>query len=281
MNRNNGRNSAFTLIELLVVIAIIAILAAILFPVFAQARAKARQISCVSNVKQAALGVLMYVQDYDETLPMLDNNGHCIYGDVPCATPDWGDPGVQTDTPAMFYSVVMPYIKNNDLGFCPEIGKSRWQGSIPAYTGKAYDPVMDQKGLYYGSFAQVAVNILLVEWGARGSIAAIQRPADIVMLVADSTWDNGAPATSSGVGNTGVWPNMPGSSCFDWGQGWTWYVHNPLRGRAGSRANVESGRASVAFVDGHVKSMDYRNLERCDFNTQAGRWAYTFWDYRW
>ena len=61
---------AFTLIELLVVIAIIAILAAILFPVFAQARAKARQISCISNEKQIALGFMQYVQDYEETAPL-------------------------------------------------------------------------------------------------------------------------------------------------------------------------------------------------------------------
>src|SRR5690349_15498297 len=60
---------AFTLIELLVVIAIIAILAAILFPVFAQARAKARQAACLSNMKQIGTAVMMYVQDYDETYP--------------------------------------------------------------------------------------------------------------------------------------------------------------------------------------------------------------------
>jgi len=59
----------FTLIELLVVIAIIAILAAILFPVFARAREKARQSSCLSNVKQLDLAVQMYIQDYDEMLP--------------------------------------------------------------------------------------------------------------------------------------------------------------------------------------------------------------------
>lgn len=73
---NEGKNSAFTLIELLVVIAIIAILAAILFPVFAQAREKARSISCLSNLKQVGTAVNMYVQDYDETFPKLGwNNG--------------------------------------------------------------------------------------------------------------------------------------------------------------------------------------------------------------
>ena len=66
------KRNAFTLIELLVVIAIIAILAAILFPVFAQAREKARAISCLSNMKQLGLAFMGYVQDYDETYPPTD-----------------------------------------------------------------------------------------------------------------------------------------------------------------------------------------------------------------
>src|SRR5881392_3401264 len=66
----------FTLIELLVVIAIIAILAAILFPVFAQAREKARQASCQSNLKQIGNAVMMYVQDYDEVYPINDGAGN-------------------------------------------------------------------------------------------------------------------------------------------------------------------------------------------------------------
>jgi len=68
-SRVSRPGTGFTLIELLVVIAIIAILAAILFPVFAQARAKARQVMCISNMKQVSLGVMMYSQDYDETFP--------------------------------------------------------------------------------------------------------------------------------------------------------------------------------------------------------------------
>jgi prepilin-type N-terminal cleavage/methylation domain-containing protein len=63
------RRSAFTLIELLVVIAIIAILAAILFPVFSQAREKARQATCISSLKQIGMGLLQYLQDYDEKFP--------------------------------------------------------------------------------------------------------------------------------------------------------------------------------------------------------------------
>ncbi|MEN6304529.1 MAG: prepilin-type N-terminal cleavage/methylation domain-containing protein [Armatimonadia bacterium] len=93
--------AGFTLIELLVVIAIIAILAAILFPVFAKAREKARQSSCLSNVKQAAMATLQYVQDYDETLPV------AIGG-----RPDW----------SLFWTTVeliQPYMKSRQLIFCP------------------------------------------------------------------------------------------------------------------------------------------------------------------
>src|SRR5688500_1832645 len=85
--------TGFTLIELLVVIAIIAILAAILFPVFAQARAKARQAACMSNMKQFGLAMLMYAQDYEETLPFAAYN----------------PPG---QTLIMWYDLVEPYVKS-------------------------------------------------------------------------------------------------------------------------------------------------------------------------
>lgn len=102
------RRSGFTLIELLVVIAIIAILAAILFPVFAQAREKARSASCASNLKQATLAVLMYVQDYDETFPM-------SIAPFPGATADYAAASCLTT----FYDRVSPYQKNAAIMVCP------------------------------------------------------------------------------------------------------------------------------------------------------------------
>jgi prepilin-type N-terminal cleavage/methylation domain-containing protein/prepilin-type processing-associated H-X9-DG protein len=99
----------FTLIELLVVIAIIAILAAILFPVFAKAREKARQSSCLSNVKQIMLGVLQYCQDYDENLPI---------GTSYWYAPDGGGASTRTD-PMPWFEELTPYIKNTQIFACP------------------------------------------------------------------------------------------------------------------------------------------------------------------
>jgi prepilin-type N-terminal cleavage/methylation domain-containing protein len=103
---------AFTLIELLVVIAIITVLAAILFPVFAQAREQARQTVCSSNVRQIGLAVKMYVQDYDETFPIF----YAYNTKAPDGSPAMaGDPkhkGVEL--------LVLPYAKNRDIFKCPD-----------------------------------------------------------------------------------------------------------------------------------------------------------------
>ena len=108
-----SKYSAFTLIELLVVIAIIAILAAILFPVFAKAREKARQASCASNEKQIGLGLLQYVQDYDEKLLpgtwMGPDNGSVDFPRY-----KWQD-------------ATLPYIKSNQIFDCPSSSSNRFQ----------------------------------------------------------------------------------------------------------------------------------------------------------
>ena len=107
VRRRTPSKKAFTLIELLVVIAIIAILAAILFPVFAQARDKARQTSCLSNIKQIGLGLMMYVQDSDETYPGALQPSPSING------------GSTSDQRMPLDMQVLPYIKNDQIWTCP------------------------------------------------------------------------------------------------------------------------------------------------------------------
>jgi prepilin-type N-terminal cleavage/methylation domain-containing protein/prepilin-type processing-associated H-X9-DG protein len=98
------KRKGFTLIELLVVIAIIAILAAILFPVFARARENARRASCQSNLKQIALGIFQYTQDYDEKFMTLQPNSTTI--DSPTVPSGWAD-------------ALQPYLKSTQIYQCP------------------------------------------------------------------------------------------------------------------------------------------------------------------
>ena len=140
------KQSGFTLIELLVVIAIIAILAAILFPVFAQAREKARQIACLSNMRQIGTGMMMYTQDYDESI-VPSSNGTSV-------TASW---------PTMIYS----YVKNAQVFVCPSASDSfsstdnKYVAGSNQYTGVAVTVGHIRRRRYrYLAFASPAIILL-------------------------------------------------------------------------------------------------------------------------
>ncbi len=162
---NGMRKSGFTLIELLVVIAIIAILAAILFPVFARAREKARQTTCTSNLKQLALGMLMYVQDYDEKFPG-QNIAH--YPGGPTAYPN----DACCVERNIYIHIIGPYIKNRQLGLCPS-GQDDWPsrgatiyGPAGVYTHYKYKHAVCSRGdgVKMSLFAWPSEQIMLNEY---------------------------------------------------------------------------------------------------------------------
>ena len=146
----------FTLIELLVVIAIIAILAAILFPVFARAREKARQTSCLSNVKELQLAILMYVQDYDEMFCLATN--YAVW--------------------TRWYILIDPYVKNMDIYRCPSLLRTRSYG-WNIYGG----PGGYGMGYYDGSPRTYT--------GSRLKLAEIPKPAETINVGDEAVWEDG------------------------------------------------------------------------------------------
>jgi prepilin-type N-terminal cleavage/methylation domain-containing protein/prepilin-type processing-associated H-X9-DG protein len=144
---SSPEHRGFTLIELLVVIAIIAILAAILFPVFAQAREKARQTACLSNMKQVGLGLTMYAQDYDEVLPPANDQVENFT--LPTAK-------------ANFLGALIPYIKSKPIFNCP---------SVPATATPALSPNAENSTNYMGN------GVIMGR-----PLAVVPTPAEIVYL---------------------------------------------------------------------------------------------------
>jgi prepilin-type N-terminal cleavage/methylation domain-containing protein/prepilin-type processing-associated H-X9-DG protein len=145
-----ARRLGFTLIELLVVIAIIAILAAILFPVFAKAREKARQASCQSNEKQLALGILMYSQDYDEAISI--NNV-------------FGSPTEAEGNANHWEFRIQPYTKSFQICQCPDYDGWVERNECRGHHG------------YYGGYAGTCA-----VWQTHTKLGKIQRPANTIML---------------------------------------------------------------------------------------------------
>ena len=243
--RRSQRESAFTLIELLVVIAIIAILAAILFPVFAQAREKARQTSCLSNNKQYALGILMYVQDYDETCPIGAaqgfSNGTWLWNFNLAVPFDWRPSVPTTDQrylAAQYHwgNSIQSYVKNYGIMACP---------SGAPIDVSAADSAMPKK-----PFANVSLtyNGLLSSY----SLAGINTPATLPLL-----WEGRGKAQIKGfaLSNPNLICNDGTKACVYVGG----CANKSLNGGSGAMFGlsgtmwVHSAGAIFVMSDGHAK----------------------------
>jgi len=169
----------FTLIELLVVIAIIAILAAILFPVFAQAREKARQTTCLSNCKQLGLATMMYVDDYDETFPCYTNSNPWADFVTITAADGWG---ITWSEYSPFYDL-LPYTKNRKMLICPsDDGRATFKNAI-LYDNGAGHPTEDK---HFGSSYGMNLSLLTINDACNGgpvAVSTIATPGACIMIM--------------------------------------------------------------------------------------------------
>ncbi len=231
-----SRSAAFTLIELLVVIAIIAILAAILFPVFAQARGKARQASCLSNMKQWGLGFVMYAQDYDERGPIAGNeNANLPYS-----------------LQSQWYFTIQSYIKNQGILRCPSDPSEQTTRDEPSVGIRP----AQASYLYNDWLAQAFANPNPEPWNPF-SLADFVSPADTIVMTEGKMWglandgSSGQPFLAENVSCliTGVRENDPAFNT----PGWAWDMCDNENGRYSVPRPFHNNGANIAFADGHAK----------------------------
>jgi prepilin-type N-terminal cleavage/methylation domain-containing protein/prepilin-type processing-associated H-X9-DG protein len=250
---------AFTLIELLVVIAIIAILAAILFPVFAQAREKARATSCLSNQKQIGLGIMMYSQDYDENYPLFCAGFGVAARIQNPLDPAAGAAGTSAGRRNMWQAQIYPYLKNWDIYSCPS--------DTPTSTDKVLKFHTLSYGYNYGYLSKLEVTqdpgdaTAPTQWFSGKSQAAVSRPSDIVMII-----DTGGRAAFTAASTLGSMINPPDawpSTEYFYGPdtvGWGTNCGNYFKGTGGAKWANTGGAAwrhsegfNVTYADGHAK----------------------------
>jgi prepilin-type N-terminal cleavage/methylation domain-containing protein/prepilin-type processing-associated H-X9-DG protein len=280
------RTVAFTLIELLVVIAVISILAAILFPVFAQAREKARQTTCLSNFKQHCAAIPMYIQDYDETMPI---SLWFPYVDDMTAPPAFA-----------LAEVLYPYTRSYGITICPSspgtetergeqclacsppISPQQWQHDLTMHSNFGYN------WQYLCPLAK-DVHRSVFNYSVPSSFASLSRPAQMVLgtdsRIYSTDWNgqDGRPNWRGGVvvvdppcryyadgsDSFPVQSQLPDYWYYRPNGGWTERLPGYVDGYAG--VWIEHGeRINTAFTDGHVKALTLGQLSAgCKIGTSG------------
>jgi len=234
------KHKAFTLIELLVVIAIISILAAILFPVFARARENARRASCMSNLKQLGLGVMQYVQDYDEKYPMnvFDNNGDAQY--------------------QMWYTTLQPYVKSTQIFQCPS-------SNLPIY--HSYGANENVMTLGYGAVGDSHHRNVI-------SMASVDSPSTTYLIMDFGQYNSNSygakiAANADYLPGMGDAAGLAASACpTHTNATYDQYMNDCMSGR-------HFGGVNVMFADGHAKWVRSDTVRQEAYKGPNGAWAYS------
>jgi prepilin-type N-terminal cleavage/methylation domain-containing protein/prepilin-type processing-associated H-X9-DG protein len=260
------RRAGFTLIELLVVIAIIAILAAILFPVFERAKNKAQQAACINNLKQIAMAILMYAHDWDDMVGIWSSGSYRNGSEMHAA---WGGHD----------GWLWPYIQNEDLFCCPNIGQfANTSNNYSLVTGataaRVYSYISNACYQDNVSAAQVKASDWTGTWGGTRNVHYDAKMLDYFPYPTHFiTFFDGIPANGIGGGcHIEATPRADGNiyvvydggldvvATVNWGQIANMPIGIYWTGAFQGILGRHTGMVNCAFLDGHVQALDVGTL---------------------